>query len=279
MFPCLAKNRYFYLDWNIFARLRDLNTPLDGKLLNAILKFKKEGFYFPYSEAHIRDLFNKSDFKINEFTQKNFNIIRMISDNVCICHEENTGNLFLNKCDLRDAFNILRNNNVEQAYIPKNLFGKDFYNALRDCFIHDKGNIIEGLLYNGYIEYANIVKCLSTDNEEYLEKNFLNTIISLHNITRQGQITNDYIIQNGFRFLDFTRLFNEKITNKNAPLNVFNDSNHLYAALDSRFFLTEDVALIKKISFFKKCYFIPIQTIKIEEFCRMIDCGLPPIAL
>lgn len=279
MFPCLAIDRYFYFDWNVFVVFRDFTSPLAGPLLTSIRKGKKKGFFFPFSEAHIRDLFNKSNFIKNEYTQKNFNAIRRLSDGICLAYAKDPGAIQLHRIDVEDVFKSLRKEHDDQSYLPEELFGKNFYDELRYRYLNDSDKFIQELSCNGHFEAANIVKCLSTKDEDYLSKNFIRAVKSLHNITKSEEPPRSYMIQNGFRFLDFTILFNEKITKKNAPLNVMNDSNHLYAASDSKFFVTEDEALIRKITFFKKCY--PIQTtpIKIEQFCNFFcDCP-PPIAL
>lgn len=273
--PCLAKNRYVYFDWNVFAAFRDTRHHANIHLKKAVQKGKLKGYSFPFSHAHLRDLFNKSNFIKDAYTENDFNAIRQLSNNTCIGFDEESGITLLDKVDIEEAFKNLQAEHSEQSYLPDMLFGKDFYDTLRHKYLHEPDKFIRELAEKACFHEANIVRYLSTDDEKFLSDNFITAITDLHNLTHNGTPSSEYIIANGFRFLDFTKLFAEKITEKNAPLNVMNDSNHLLAARDSKYFVTEDAKLRKKIVFLKKCYEYQAEPISIAEFCQLF-CNNPP---
>lgn len=261
--------KYIYLDWHSFACARDPWREYHSVLQRTIEKYKKKGFYFPYSEGHIRDIFSKSGFEENEFTEKDFAAITKISDNFYLGSANEDENIFmLKKISPYETLEWFKKNDPKPSdYIFDFFTTRHDYNSLRNPFIIDYKEISSNLRENGYIQASDCVKHLSSSSTDELKMYFREIVQYLFNMQHSGTITENHFIANGFRFLDFTSLFREKLTKKNLPMNIANDGTHALWSKNAIYFITEDKDFVEKYNFMQGVSDLHAKILTLQDFC------------
>lgn len=269
----IVSPKYVYLDWNSFACARDSEHPLHEVFVQAINTAKEQGVHFPFSEAHIRDLFTKSRFTENEHTEKNFEAISNISDNWYLGTASEDVNIYLlAKKSPREIFDFIKSTDPKDAeYATDFVLSKEPYADLREQYVKQYDFVISGLAMNGNIEAAACVKKLSSQTKEELVSVFRDAVVFICNLSHKGEFSEAYFIQNGFRFLDFTQIFKEKLTKKNLPANIMNDGTHAFFSKEAVYFVSEDADFREKYQFMKQISALKAQILSIQEFCDLTN--------
>ncbi|MDL2290638.1 hypothetical protein LJC09_00835 [Desulfovibrio sp. OttesenSCG-928-F20] len=263
--------KYIYLDWNSFACARDSHHEYHSMLLRTISIYKEKGFYFPFSEGHIRDLFTKLEFVENEHTEKNFGAITCISNNWCLAMRSDTENDYLLvKKYPREVFMHIKDADPKSDSLTSQfILSKEPYSSLREPYVKDFEQLMSRLANNGNIEAAACVQKLASETLEELESRYREAIKFIYNINNSGDFSEEYFIQNGFRFLDFTKIFKEKLTHKNLPANIMNDGTHALFSRQAIYFVSEDADFREKYRFLKKISDLNAQIMSIKDFCSL----------
>lgn len=285
----ILKDKFIYLDWNVFKYLKDNKESEFSKRVNSI----KENFKVPYSFAHLCDLQKNYNSTTEKFVRSDLEFLEKCSEGYMIGIFEDDYDLS-NENDIYGKFDeVSKFNKLDTSYnLPKdqidkitleieNIGFKEFFKG-KECLFplvikqalsrfnadYKLYKLHRDFILNSFSE-SEEGKLFDELKGELLDPNKFKQCVDLFLKYSAMKNTESMRIGVGYCLLDYNRNYKEKITKKSHFPNIYNDGEHLKCAKHSEMYITLDRATKEKSQYLFKVFEINTPIYTIDDFLKI----------
>lgn len=124
-----------------------------------------------------------------------------------------------------------------------------------------------------FLKITPLLDFMAEQDPNLIKNTFESALLSHANIsnTEYAKLPMKEKLHKAYTLLDFHPHFHDKITKRNRPFNMMRDLDHLFFAMQSKYYVTEDNSSYKKAKFLKDHFGFHAEILKMHQLIEIED--------